>query len=419
MPKNNKYYHTSVDIKEYEFEYVTCKVTSDIRKLIRKFNASKDKNEKTKIAEQLPISIFPVCRFCGKLIINSNFKLIANVKNTAIKLHKPQIWCREINDNKYYLSCCEDCLFEHFKDDPPKSTKYYFMKANKYGMYEFGYSEEEYRKICSMCTGVTEKSMKKKWGDEIGLEKWQEYCNKQSINNTFEYKKENYGWNEIDFKKFNLSRAVTKENQIKKYGEIDGLKRWNKYVERQKLTKSYDYMIDKFGIEKTNEINASKALSLDNFTKKYGTKLGEEKYIEYCKTTHIFYSKISQKLFDEIDKYIGNKYTTYYATKNYEKQFNVSNGKHVCVDYYIKELNLCIEFNGTVFHGDYRRFKQTDYPNPFDNTITAKQMHDNDSARYKELNVLYDVKTIVVWEIDYNNGIDMEKFIQEKINIIL
>lgn len=53
MTKNNKYYHTSVDIKEYGFEYVTCKVTSDIRKLIRKFNASKDKNEKTKIAEQL------------------------------------------------------------------------------------------------------------------------------------------------------------------------------------------------------------------------------------------------------------------------------------------------------------------------------------------------------------------------------
>lgn len=68
---------------------------------------------------------------------------------------------------------------------------------------------------------------------------------------------------------------------------------------------------------------------------------------------------------------------------------------------------------------NYRRFKQTDYPNPFDNTITAKQMHDNDAARYKELNVLYGVKTIVVWEIDYNNGIDIEKFIKEKINIIL
>lgn len=35
MTKNNKYYHTSVNIKEYEFEYVTCKVTSDLEKFIQ------------------------------------------------------------------------------------------------------------------------------------------------------------------------------------------------------------------------------------------------------------------------------------------------------------------------------------------------------------------------------------------------
>ena len=33
------------------------------------------------------------------------------------------------------------------------------MKANRFGAFCFGYSYEEYKKICSATTGITEKSM--------------------------------------------------------------------------------------------------------------------------------------------------------------------------------------------------------------------------------------------------------------------
>ena len=162
--KNNKYYHTKIDIQDYPFEPI---IISDIyNDLIIQFNKSKTKSEKYNIAKQLPEGIFPVCRFCGDIIINENFKL-KKINNT-VQIIKPNVCCRKINNVKYYLSCCEKCLINHFKDNPPKSPKYYFMKANKFGAYSFGYSEEEYKKICSMTVGVTLEAMQRKWGVDEG-----------------------------------------------------------------------------------------------------------------------------------------------------------------------------------------------------------------------------------------------------------
>ena len=123
-----------------------------------------------------------------------------------------------------------------------------------------------------MITGVTEKSMIKKWGIELGEQKWKEYCNKQSITNTFEYKKAKYGWDENEFNEFNKKRGITLKNLINKYGEDLGNKYFNDYVTKQKITKSREYMINKFGEEKTNEINKSKALTLNNYIKNMGMK---------------------------------------------------------------------------------------------------------------------------------------------------
>ena len=66
------------------------------------------------------------------------------------------------------------------------------MKANKYGAYCFNYTEDEYKKICSQTVGITEKSMIRKWGEIEGKKRWKEYCEKQSKTNTFEYKQEKY-----------------------------------------------------------------------------------------------------------------------------------------------------------------------------------------------------------------------------------
>ena len=415
----SKFSHSSVEIIEYPFEKVYLdELNEELIKNINLFNSSKNIKEKQNVINFIPIK-FPICRFCGEKIINLNFYITYNTKQKYIQLSVPYIYCREIDHKKYYLSCCENCLLKHFKDNPPKAQKYYFMKANKYGAYCFGYSYDEYKKICSMTVGVTEKSMIKKWGEELGIQKWNEYKRKQSVTNTFEYKKKKFNWNKEQFDEFNKSRAVTLKNLQNKYGKELGEIYFNDYVEKQKLTKSHEYMINKYGEEKTKAINQSKGQTLSNYIKRLGKIEGLKQYEIMLSHHKNYFSKISQKFFDEIDKYISQKYTTYYATKNHEYGVNLHNNDYIRLDYFILELNLCIEFNGTYFHADPRFFNENDYPNPHNKVLTSKTIWENDNNRYKKLKEYRNIDTVVVWEYDYNNGIDVQKFIKEKLNISL
>ena len=97
---------------------------------------------------------------------------------------------------------------------------------------------------------------------------------------------------------------------------------------------------------------------------------------------------------------IIREYKTYYATKNTEYGIMLPDKTYIKLDYYISELKTCVEFNGTNFHADPRFFNETDNPNPFNKTITAKEIWDNDNHRINSLLEL-GIKTIRVWESDY------------------
>ena len=66
-------------------------------------------------------------------------------------------------------------------------------------------------------------------GKEKGLEKWNNYCNFQAEKNTKSYKMKHKGMTSEEIDEYNKSRAVTKENLIKKHGEDEGLKIWKRY----------------------------------------------------------------------------------------------------------------------------------------------------------------------------------------------
>ena len=57
-----------------------------------------------------------------------------------------------------------------------------------------------------------------------------------------------------EFKQYNLSRSSTLESTIDKYGENLGMVKWNNYIEKQKITKSKEYVVKKHGIEFWNEL---------------------------------------------------------------------------------------------------------------------------------------------------------------------
>ena len=413
---SSEFYHSTIEVNDYPGDKLYVENTEQLHEFVKKFNETNNLDEKYIISNYFPNELFQTCRICGKKVIYKNFNI--NCSENYINICNP-IQKRIINDKTYYLSVCEDCLLNHFKDNPPKSSKYYFMKANRFGAFCFGYSYEEYKKICSAITGVTEKSMIKKWGVDLGKQKWQEYKNKQAEKNKFEFKQNKFGWTKEQFDEFNKSRAATLQNMINRYGQELGIEKWKNYCHLQSYTKSLPYMIDKYGEERAKEINSSKALTISTFIRKYGEVEGLKRFKSYLSKHKNYYSKISQKLFKELDKYLSNKYTTYFAAKNENGEFGINLGhKYIFLDYYIKELKICVEFNGTFFHGDPRIFKANDTPNFYNKKITAKEMWDLDNERKNELEKI-GIKTFYIWELDYNENFDVKKFIVETLKIEL
>ena len=353
------------------------------------------------------------CMYCGGDVYYETTKISwGNYKpKLIIATHDTK---KIFNGKEYHLCVCQECLEKAFGKSPNYSKV--FNTRNDKTKYAFNVSDEDYEQD-GKSKAVTKENLIKRYGEEDGLKRWKSYCERQSKTNTFEYKKEKYGWTKEQFDEYNASRAVTKENLIKRYGEEEGLKRWDAYIERQKETKSFEYMCEKYGKEKAVEINGMKALTLNNFVRKHGEEVGKIKYDEYIKTNNDFYSNISQDLFNKIDIIFAMKgYKTYYATKNTE--YTVPYKKScICLDYYIEELKTCIEFNGTVFHADPRYYKEDDRPNPYDKSILAKDIWAHDKERYDYLLNEHGIKTIVVWEEDYKNNFDVVKFLKENFNL--
>lgn len=94
-------------------------------------------------------------------------------------------------------------------------------------------------------------------GEEAGTLKWEAYKNKQATSNSLEYKIHTHGWTQSQYEEYNRDRSSTLENFIKRHGEVEGLSRWNGYVDRQRETTTLEYFKQKHGdIEGTQKYTA-------------------------------------------------------------------------------------------------------------------------------------------------------------------
>lgn len=342
----------------------------------------------------------PVCRICGgKLYYDKPKKLIKKVDN-----------------HRYNLSVCQHCLLKKFPNI--KNLSRIFNTNNEVTCYAFNIPTEIAKKSNEKYAWTKEKAIKK-YGEVDGLKKWEEYCKKQAISNTFEYKQNKYGWTKDQFDEYNKSRAVTLENLIQRHGDELGNIIWDNYRQRQSETKSWEYMVKSYGEEKAKEINSQKSLTLESFMRKYGEIEGIKRWEEYSINRANPYSKISQILFNDLDRYLSNKYTTYYATKDNGEWFVRGKNQVYYLDYFIYELNICIEFNGDSWHGNPRIFNPEEHCHPIYKDVTAKDLQIKDKNRIKELSKL-GITTYVIWESDYNpKTFDVKQYINNvlKINI--
>ena len=147
---------------------------------------------------------------------------------------------------------------------------------------------------------------------------------------------------------------------------------------------------------------------MEYFKQKYGEEKGYEKYNNFSKA-RLFssgtYSIISQKIFDSISKKLENV-TIYYGENEYFF-YDKSKSIYYLIDFYIKELNFGIEFQGDLWHANPQRYNEDDIPIKFDkNMMTAKQIWERDRVKQEFLKTKLS-KLIIIWESDLvKRGLD-------------
>lgn len=261
-------------------------------------------------------------------------------------------------------------------------------------------------------TAVSLENMIKKYGETLGNIKFKEYCERQSKSNSFEYKNEKHGWSLEEFNSYNLSRAITSENMIKKYGREIGLQKYEDYCNKQSTAGvSLEYFINKYGKELGEiayyELNLKKVVTLDTMITRYGEEFGTQKYINKFKNTKANASKSSQIFLNAIYEKIKHLDLLCYFASNYKEYFlwNMEYKKIFFYDFLITDLKFCLEYNGDLHHANPKIYKPNDIPKFRGYKLTAKEIWEKDRIKRETL-LKNGYKAVTVWESDVMENFD-------------
>ncbi len=219
------------------------------------------------------------------------------------------------------------------------------------------------------------------YGEDEGMKKWEERKNKSKI---------------------------TLDNMIRVYGEDEGRKRWKSYIENQKYSQSHEGLTKNHGEEKASEIINFRSKLNELCIGKF-LETGNHKYLKNN------FSKSSQKLFWNI----YNRLPIHLKEKCYFKELNhefvlVLNGNKNCYlyDFVISNINLCIEFNGDIWHANPNTYNSND--NIFEKK--AHEIWEKDERKIKLLKENRNIDTITIWESEWKKDkINVEDNILKKI----
>lgn len=190
------------------------------------------------------------------------------------------------------------------------------------------------------------------------------YKGYDGLNNTEKKQKiSQFAKNVADAREANRNNSLTVEYYVNKGFSIDEAKK--KLKERQS-TFSLEKCISQYGEDEGRKIFAERQEKWQSTLK--SKPIEEIERINKAKMLNgKGYSKISQQLFNEIMVVIGNEYiNVYYATNNPNLDFNeymVHDNNTQCnffLDFYVKDNNKVIEFDGDYWHGEKRGNQKRD-----------------------------------------------------------
>lgn len=279
--------------------------------------------------------------------------------------------------------------------------------------------------IRQLGSALTLKKLQLIYGDVLGKSKWDSYCEKQSISNSFEYKKEKYGWSREQFNDYNKSRQVTLQNLVKRHGKSKGERIFKNYCEKQQYTNTLPYFIEKYGeedgVKEYNRVCSEKAITLENMIRVHGKEKGHRVFYNFKTSINkSTVSNISQKFFEELEQLIEIENSIYFKKCNKEFVIYCENNKRQYLyDYYGKYngKRFIIEFHGDIWHANPSIYSQNDIPFQFigEHQPTAKEIWEKDIQKEKCV-LKREYQMLIVWESEYLN--DKTKTLKSILNEI-
>jgi hypothetical protein len=249
-------------------------------------------------------------------------------------------------------------------------------------------------------TAITLENLIRKYGNMEGNTRWEQYKNKQAYSNSLEYKKEKYGWTEEQFKKYNSSRSQTLEKMIERHGEIHGATKWEEYCIRQGYTNTKEYFTKTYGTiigtRKYLEINHKKAIPHNPELLAKHLDISNEEATQIIVSRHksLFTSNLEKEFTNMLIERIGELEHTSFNNP-FGKWSNLLN---TYVVYDIKHKNCIIEFNGDYWHANPKIYTDT----AIIRGKTASDIWHRDMLKLKTVSDL-GFLVMTVWEDDFKN----------------
>lgn len=214
-------------------------------------------------------------------------------------------WEKLKKDNPDIL---EDELFELYKKNVTSKSKIdYYLARNDLNEKK---AREDFENWKSRPKVNSKTWYIEKYGEIDGLNKYQDFIKKCSFHGTLEGFIDLYGESEgkqrYEEIKSKQSFGHTLDGYIEKYGKIDGPKKYSEWVKKFSHSHTLSGYIEKYGkIEGTRlynqvQTNKSFSLSLEGFKERYGEIEGSERYSSWVENSRLTLEKFTE-LYGEND----------------------------------------------------------------------------------------------------------------------
>lgn len=253
--------------------------------------------------------------------------------------------------------------------------------------------------------GHSAESFKHRYGEIEGVVRWDEYRAKMASKNSFESFETRHGWTHDEWDSYNKSRGITQKNLTRKYGAEEGAARWVEYCNKQRdAGNTLEYFIEKLGEidgpKKYAEVCKSKGITLENMIRVHGRESGIAKYHGWLEKTKGNYISLSASQFvkDVIELL---PHDIIFHEGIYGKEFCVWADRPYMYDLVITHpKKKVVEFNGDFWHANPASYEATEIVKHRGGGKLAKDIWEQDAKKLAAIkNRGFDV--LIIWESDY------------------